>query len=177
MRKYGQICKIRYLGRVIECTKYGAISLKRSTLHILNFQKRVFSWNTLQCTATSHISYSMSVSSIILLPLMGVSSVDGPQYCKLFININSLFKLQSLRIKMSFCFNLSSFCTFFILWRGGSVSHCNLLTCFSLVKITLYSRKGKLTSKVIIRIRLLQLPISGNWITMWHLHSMMGGFV
>ena len=71
----------------------------------------------------------------------------------------------------------SQFLRCFILWRGGSVSHCNLLTCFSLVKITLYSRKGKLTSKVIIRIWFLQLPISGNWITMWHLHSMMGGFV
>ena len=48
---------------------------------------------------------------------------------------------------------------------------------FSIVKITFYSRQWKLTSKVIIRIRFLQVPISGNWITMWHLHSMMGGFV
>ena len=138
--------------------------------YILNFRKRVFSKTPYSVQRPPLLVILWVCLLLSCSPLWG-SVVWTVSNIANFSSISILFsKFSHSRVKMTFCFNLSSFCTFLILWRGGSVSHCNLLACSSLVKITLNSRKGKLTFKVIMDM----IFATANF---WKLHSVMGGFV
>ena len=129
--KYSQIRKIQYLGRIIECAKY--IPEKILLAHLEFPKKGVF--------VKHPTAYSDLPPILVILwvcPLLSCSPLWGSVVWTVsnianFSSISILFSnFSHLRVKMYFCFNLSSFCTFLILLtlRVCSVSHCNLLACF-----------------------------------------------